>query len=316
MPTIRKLPSGKFQAQVRLAGHKPKSKTFVTEEAALSWGELLEGQLKANLSSPDSYTVKTLGDMHLATLKPDTAKTYVSRLGALVNFFKELPIDCIERSHLLQYSTTRQELVKASTCRAELQLLSRVIKYARTQHFILNKHDPFKDFKYPDAGKPRERILTENEYNRILIDISPIMFPIVALAWETGMRRGEILSITKDMIDLDNRILTLTHTKNGHSRTVPLSRKAIQILTTQSKLCEHILFQVKRHSVTRAFKRTCERLNIEGVCFHTLRHSAITRIAKKGVNTHQLKAFSGHKDTRMLERYTHIQATDILHLVD
>ncbi|MGD8233716.1 tyrosine-type recombinase/integrase [Vibrio sp. TRT 1302] len=46
-------------------------------------------------------------------------------------------------------------------------------------------------------------------------------------------------------------------------------------------------------------------MNIEDVCFHTLRHSSITRIANKGVNTHQLKAFSDHKDTRMLERYTH-----------
>ncbi len=316
MPTVRQLPSGRFQAQVRLAGHKAKSKTFDTESQALAWGCMLESQLSSDLLPASDCNVLAIGTLHLKTLKPSTAETYVCRLRSLSNFFRSLPVDCIEQRNLYEYTNHRLETVSSSTCRAELQLLSRIVKYARVHQGMENKNDPFKDFKYPDAGEPRKRTLTENEYRRILVDISPNISPIVALAWETAMRRSEILSITKDCIDYDRRLLHLSDTKNGESRDVPLSRKAIQILKQQEKLVEGVLFQVKRASVTKAFKRSCDRLGIEGACFHSLRHTAITRIARKGTSTHQLMAFSGHKDTRMLTRYTHIKAQDILHFLD
>ncbi|MDC5853476.1 tyrosine-type recombinase/integrase [Vibrio europaeus] len=317
MPTIRQLPSGKYQAQVRLAGHKAQSKTFSSREQANSWAELLESQLSTNILSKSDCNVLAIGEQHLASLKPSTANIYKHRLNALSNFFTDLPIDCIEQMHLHKYKQQRLSTVSSSTCRSELQLLSRVLKYARVHQGIDNKHEPFKDFTYPETGEAKSRVLTDAEYRRILIDISPNIAPIVSLAWETAMRRSEILSITKGCIDYDRNLLHLSDTKNGESRDVPLSRRAMQVLKQQERLVDDVLFQVKKASVTKAFKRSCDRLAIEGACFHTLRHTAITRIAKKsGVNTHQLMAFSGHKDTRMLTRYTHIKAQDILHLLD
>ncbi|MDW2077395.1 site-specific integrase [Vibrio sp. 1863] len=316
MPTVRQLPSGRFQAQVRLAGHKAKSKTFDTEAQAVAWGSILESQLSSDLLPSSDCNVFAIGTLHLNTLKPSTAETYVCRLRSLSNFFQDLPVDCIEQKHLYEYRDNRLKTVSTGTSRSELQLLSRILKYARIHQGIDNKHDPFKDFKYPEAGEPRKRTVTENEYRRILVDISPNISPIVALAWETAMRRSEILSITKGCIDYDRRLLHLSQTKNGESRDVPLSRRAIQILKQQEQLVEDVLFQVKKASVTKGFKRSCDRLGIEGICFHSLRHTAITRIANKGTSTHQLMAFSGHKDTRMLTRYTHIKAQDILHLLD
>ncbi len=101
MPTIRKLPSGRFQAQVRLAGHKPKSKTFNTEYQALVWGKMLESQLASDLLPASDCNVLALGTMHVQSLKPSTAMIYKERLKPLSRFFEDLPVDAIEHSHLM-----------------------------------------------------------------------------------------------------------------------------------------------------------------------------------------------------------------------
>ncbi|WP_076540920.1 site-specific integrase [Shewanella sp. UCD-KL21] len=315
MASIKQRPNGRFQAQVRLSGHKPTSKVFNTEHEAITWAESLESQL-TKLTAPDA-TVKSIGTILLDNLKPETKDKYQYRLNPLISFFGNRPIDTLTSLDFNAYIKHRG--VSGGTVRGELQYLSRIIKYARQHGIVLNTCDPFKDYTLPAASKPRTRVLNESEYNRILIDISPNLMPMVALAWHTSMRRSEVLALTVDCIDFDKRTLHLAHTKNGESRDVPLNRKAIQVLqsvvTNHDHRCKY-LFDIKPQSLSRGFKRSCDRLGIDNVCFHSLRHSAATRYANAGLTPLQLKAVTGHKDMRSLARYTHIKASDVVHMLD
>lgn len=58
----------------------------------------------------------------------------------------------------------------------------------------------------------------------------PMLRWIVVLALETGMRRSEVTSLRTDQVDLDRRVARLDVTKNGSARTVPLSRRAAEVL--------------------------------------------------------------------------------------
>ena len=57
--------------------------------------------------------------------------------------------------------------------------------------------------------------------------------------------------------------------------------------------------------------RAIRRAGIEGLRFHDLRHEAITRLFEKGLNIMEVASITGHKDLRMLRRYTHLKAEDL-----
>ena len=119
------------------------------------------------------------------------------------------------------------------------------------------------------------------------------------------MRRGEILKIQPH--NIKGRILVLPMSKNGSSRQIPLTKKAIQILN-DSKLP----FVTTPNALRLSWSRLKKKGNIKDLHFHDLRHEAISRFFEKGLSIPEVALISGHKDARMLFRYTHLKAEDIL----
>ena len=124
---------------------------------------------------------------------------------------------------------------------------------------------------------------------------------IIEIAIETGMRRGEILNIKKEHIKADTLLIPIT--KNGHQRTIPLTERAKYILN-KSKLP----FPMSANAVRLAWERLKNKANIKDLHFHDLRHEAISRFFEKGLSIPEVALISGHKDVRMLFRYTHLKA--------
>ena len=131
------------------------------------------------------------------------------------------------------------------------------------------------------------------------------MQPLVKLALETAMRRSELLGLRWENINLGRHTLFLQITKNGTSRTVPLSTHAIQILAQMPRNLDGRVFPVTHEVVSQAFNRARKQAGVKDVRFHDLRHMAITRLAEKLPNLIELSAVSGHKSLSMLKRYYH-----------
>ena len=123
------------------------------------------------------------------------------------------------------------------------------------------------------------------------------------------MRRSELLAIRSSDIDWDSRRLNVPETKNGSSRTVPLTHKAATILSTHShaSLC----FRLAPDSLSQAFRRGVKAEGITGLTFHDLRHEAITQLFERGLSIPQVAGISGHSDYRMLARYTHLHPVEL-----
>ncbi|MBK0091984.1 site-specific integrase, partial [Erwinia sp. S59] len=238
------------------------------------------------------------------------------KLNTLSRYFDNIPIDSITSEAVAGYRSKRMELVAGSTVRLEMQLLSRVLRWASAEKGV-NCEDVVQPVKLPPPGKPREKIIEPLEYQMLLDVISPRIKPIVILAYETAMRRGEILSVRPDMVNFRLRVIHLTETKNGESRDVPLSSVALSLL---KDLCDgrdgnQMLFPYVDYTVSQAFRRAAKRIKLSDVCFHSLRHTAITRYAEKGLNTIQLQCISGHKSIGMLARYSHLKASSVADLM-
>jgi integrase len=95
-------------------------------------------------------------------------------------------------------------------------------------------------------------------------------------------------------------------TKNGSSRDVPLSSRARDILSDLPRGLPEVVFPIHFEALKGLWKRACKRADIEDLHFHDLRHEATTRFFEKGLNVMEVAAITGHKDLRMLKRYTHL----------
>jgi integrase len=129
-------------------------------------------------------------------------------------------------------------------------------------------------------------------------------------ALETGMRRGEMLSLTWRNVDLDQGLAYLKETKNGEERTVPLSPSARDLLLSMAKTGYRV-FPASPNAVRLAWERMKRSAGIEDLRFHDLRHEAISRFFEAGLSLPEVALISGHKDARMLTRYAHFTAKSV-----
>jgi integrase len=152
---------------------------------------------------------------------------------------------------------------------------------------------------------------------------------LVRVASHTGMRLGEIVSLRVDQIDLDRRVLRLTQTKNGASRTVPLTRAAAEVLTAalanplRPKETDLVFFgepgrtgKRSPYRFEKVWNRLKKRIKLADLHFHDLRHEAVSRFVEMGLSDQEVSAISGHKSMQMLKRYTHLRAEDLVERLD
>jgi integrase len=91
---------------------------------------------------------------------------------------------------------------------------------------------------------------------------------------------------------------------------IPLSSKALGILAGVEAR-EQRVFPVSANAVRLAWERLKRRVGVDDLHFHDLRHEAISRFFEKGLSVPEVALISGHRDVRMLFRYTHLRAEDV-----
>ena len=124
-------------------------------------------------------------------------------------------------------------------------------------------------------------------------------------------------------IDFQKSVLLIPSTKTDTPRTIPLSTDAVSVLRDQLRasqsgyegvipLHEPTVFDYKPRGLSGEFLKLCRRKGIDNLHFHDLRHEATSRLFEKGLNPVEVATITGHKDTRMLMRYTHLRAEDLV----
>lgn len=224
------------------------------------------------------------------------------------------PVTRVTPADLAAYRDLRMKEVSAGTVRKELGIVSVILEIARREWGLIEKN-PARDVRPPPMPRPRTRRLEARfrEAERLLASCAasdnPYLLPMVELALETAMRRGELLSLVWQHVDLDRRTALLPETKNGHARIVPLSPKAVEVLRELVPRSVGPVFPgVRDEHIKRAFIRAARRAGLEDFHFHDLRHEATTRFFEKGLAMMEVASITGHRDPRKLRGYTHLAA--------
>jgi integrase len=209
----------------------------------------------------------------------------------------------------------RGKPIKPSTVNRELSTLKTVFNQAmRNGKAEANPVKGVKPFKENNA---RDRVLSPEEYTRLLDACPTHLKPIVKLAYHSGMRRGEILGLTWGQVDLREGFIKLEgmDTKTNDPRLVPLNRELIVMFQDMVRgLPMTPIFTYKGRSMTemhRSFTTACRNAKIEKFCFHDLRHTFVTNAFKAGVPIPHIMKITGHRSLSMFQRYNTITPEDL-----
>jgi integrase len=326
MATIRKL-RGRWQAQVRRRGTKPRAKSFDTRTEAEAWARALEAEVDKHGLAPDTKILEatTLGDL-LKRYREEVSPTKrgapqeIQRIGVMERHeIAYRTLVGLSPADMSAFRDERLASVSPATTLREMAILSHVLEVAiRDWGYPLGRNVA-KLVRRPSVKNERKRRLQNDEEQRLLVACdggkTPYLKTLLILAIETGMRRGELLGLTWSDVSHNRRVITLAITKNGEGREVPLSQRAFHALVSWKASAnpdEPRIFPMSPGSLEQAWRRLLVRAGIEALRFHDLRHEGVSRLFELGLNVIEVSTISGHKELRMLRRYSHLSADNLV----
>jgi integrase len=202
-------------------------------------------------------------------------------------------------------------LLSLATCNRKLALLRHILRMAWKEGLI----EKLPAVELFQEDNERDRVLAEEEFSRLYDQAASHLKPILLCAWETGMRRGEILSLTWHRVNLRENLISLESqdTKTKRRRQVPISQKLqdtlLSLRQAQGKVADihqHVFLGTTGNpvkNIREAFDNAVDRAGLKDVHFHDLRRSFATRKVAEGWDRDYVKAITGHRTDKVFARY-------------
>lgn len=225
-------------------------------------------------------------------------------------FFGTMQLAKIRRKDVVAYIHSRMGEVGDGTIIKEVNTLKRLFNVALDLEKIAA--NPAHRAPVPKAPEGRVRYLQPKELGEVLAACPEWLRPIAGLATATGMRRGELLAVRWEDVDLKAGTIILRKTKSGKERPAFINDLARQVLTSigaDGRKQKGLLFpDVTPAQVSVAFIRACEDAGVKDFSLHDLRHTFASHLRMHGADLHDLQKLLGHSDPRMTDRYAHLSA--------
>ncbi len=330
-----------YRVRITRRGYATLSKTFTTRQEAIKWARNTETQI-------DDGNIKPLGAQDIRTVEGTTfamacehyerthtrlKKNHRSEsliLKALTNRLGGLQINKIGQQDIAQLRDDFLQKGRSGTTVAHyLNAVSKVFQMLKAE-WGLDVVNPVTGIKRPKPNPPRIVRLSCEALEALIkaceAASEPLLTPIVKVALETGMRRGEILNLQWSDIDHSRRRIYINRSKNGLARCIPASRRVLKVLDTVPKTHGSSVFPIDAESMRKHYERSVCRARSQwpdqsgnpfaNLTFHDLRHQALSQLSDQGLNVIELAEISGHKTLSMLKRYVHPTLEDILKKMD
>jgi integrase len=270
----------------------------------------------------DEHTLGELLAYYIAEVFPTKARNTEYQqtrfLSKLDREYGHLPLSAITPAWLRQWrDRLALHRLKPDTIRQYLDSLSAVLSTAVNELEWLDTN-PLHGNKVrkPPLSRGRVRFLSPEEQGRLLAACqasrNQALYPLVFLALTTGARRGELLSLRWQDIDLDRGYLRLSETKNKDRRAVPVPTVTLEVLRAYRVGRRETEWVIPRQGEKTTFpgehawQAALLRAGLTGTFrFHDLRHTAASHLAMSGASLIEIAEILGHKTLAMVRRYSH-----------
>lgn len=329
----RKLVNGySWRAVIRTKGHPTVCETFDRKQEAEDWERETKKQIKSGkyrFTKPsqkktlaeliDCYIRDAVNEHHKASADSKRHLSYFrEKLGeyALVYITPELLL--AERKKLLDTPTYRGARRNTATVNRYMSSLGGALRYACKNLRWIDESPTENLLKLKEAPKTR-RTLTVDEEERLLNvckgSKNHYLYCITLIALTTGMRHGEILGLTWDCIDFDNKVAHIKDSKNGRPRRVALVATVIEELKNlqiNRDPLKPLVFASRstfgKIDPKKAWQQALKQAGIKDFVFHGLRHHFASFGGQNGATGVQLRSQLGHTSSAMTDHYAHSDA--------
>ena len=343
-----------FQSKIRRKGFDPVCRTFPTHKLAKEWATRTEAEMFSgkyiSRDEAESTTLREALQRYLEEVTPEKAgvdqETYRIRQLQSQSFTGGFLAN-LRPADFIKYRDSRRKCLRANlskadkkiveeakrrgatdalpskffirdcTVRKELRLISHLFNIARKRWHI-PVENPIDSIELPPEGEPRTLRLQDDCLERILLATercrSKFIKPLVLFLIETGLRRGEALSLRWEDFRNEHQFVYLRKGKNQRPRQIPLSSRAIALIQNLPRPEGAVtLFPVSGNLAKQALRQAIKRAGLAGtgICTHTLRHEACSRLGDLGLSAVQIAGVSGHKTLQLVHRYTHLDVIQL-----
>ena len=205
--------------------------------------------------------------------------------------------------------TPRKTLVMEATINREIALLktmfNKALEWGRIETNQIVQVKKFKENHQKDM-----RVLKDEEVITLIDSANSHLKPILIIALNTGMRRGEILGLRWESIDFNKGLIYIKDSKSGKPREVYMNGIIFEALKELPQNSEYVFYNqdTQNHitDVKKSFKTACKNAGIKSIRFHDLRHTAATKMVEAGVDLVTVSKILGHSSIMMTMRYAHL----------
>ena len=324
-----------YRVKIRLKGYPAQSATFERLTDAKKWAASIESAIKEGrhfkTSEAKRRTMAELIDRYIQDIlpgKPKNIRIQTQQLEWWRDQIGSYALADVTPSLIAEY---RDKLAAGVTVRGTQRSPATVVRYlaALSHAFTIAVTEwewlddsPMRKVRKPTESRGRVRFLSDDERPRLLQackeSTNPYLYPVVVLALSTGMRQGEIMGLTWDVVDLNRGRAILHETKNGERRAVAITGHALELLKELGKvrrIDSKFIFPSKENAPQKPQKpmdlRTpwetaLKKSEIADFKFHDLRHSAASYLAMNGASLAEIAEVLGHKTLQMVKRYAHL----------
>ena len=329
-----------YRVKVRLKGYPVQSATFERLTDAKRWASATETAIREGrhfkTAEAKKHTLNDLIDRYIRDVLPNKPKQAPKQKQQLEWWGAKLGAYTLADITPSMIAEARDELANGSTTRGDKRSPATVVRYmAALSHaytVAVNEWEwleqsPMTKVKKPIESRGRVRFLDNDERQRLLTacqqSANKQLYLCVILALSTGMRQGELMSLSWADVNLKESFLILHETKNGERRRVALAGLALDLLRDYAKvrrLDSQLLFPSnvnpnKHIDLRKPFETALKVAEINDFHWHDLRHCTASYLAMNGASLAEIAEVLGHKTLSMVKRYSHLSDSHVSNVV-
>lgn len=324
-----------YRVKIRLKGYPIQSATFERVTDAKKWAQQTESAIREGrhfkTTEAKRHTMAELIDRYIKNVLPTKPKAIRKQTALLQRWRAEIGSHALADVTPSLIAECRDKLAGEITLRDKLRSPATVNRYMAALSIAFTtavkewgwlEDSPMRKVTKPKESRGRVRFLSDDERIRLLKfckeSSNPYLYAVVVLALSTGMRQGEIMGLTWDVVDLNQGRAILHETKNGERRAVAITGHALELLKELSKvrrIDSNLIFPSKENAPQKPQKpmdlrapweTAVKKAELQDFKFHDLRHSAASYLAMNGASLAEIAEVLGHKTLQMVKRYAHL----------
>ncbi len=334
-----------YRVKVRVKGYAPESASFERLTDAKEWANKTEAAMRAGRHFGESkrHTFGELADKYLASEDATKLQSFDQRKRHIeywrkvfgADLLKNIPPASIikERDKMKNEETSRFATTASGDAELDakrprskrsgpavnryLAALSKCLAYGKKELQWLEKN-PCENVGKSSENTGRVRFLSDDERTALLAACKPHpdLYLAVVLALSTGARQAEIMTLRFGQIDFGRQVITLSKTKNGETRALPLVGTAFELLKERAKvrsIADDRVFPPSKFAkkaqcldLRQPWEKAIKAARITDFHWHDLRHTAASYLAMSGVSLVEISKILGHRTMQMVSRYSHL----------